>query len=105
MEELVEKVIDTIDNTKHKVINAEELSSIIKEAMGDDYEQEKAIAVKSEVASHERIEFFKEGTCIQDNKFYYSAGNWIAIEGVYDSPIQAKRKLGIDAWETQAEED
>ncbi len=102
---LIDMMFEHIKKTKYKIINLNDVSEILKEKLGEDYNSEIGISVKSALREHDSLDFFKEGDYISNQKFHYCAGNWLAIKGVYENPIEAKDKMGWYSWQETAEID
>ncbi|MED3976086.1 hypothetical protein P4639_22070 [Priestia megaterium] len=92
-----------IKKSKYKFINIDEVSAYLKEKLQDNYTSELSVEVKSALKDHEKLQFFREDTYVENSKYYYSTGNWLAIRDLYDNPVQAKNKLGWYSWQDSAE--
>lgn len=99
IDELTKYVFGKIKKTKGQVINIDHVSDILKEKLGEDYTSEIGIAVKSSLREHDKIDFFREGDCLNGQKYHYCVGNWLAIKGLYDNGIEAKSSIGILSWQ------
>jgi hypothetical protein len=103
---LVDFVYDhLIKKSKYKFVHIDEVSEFLKKKLGDEYTSEMSIQVKQELRDHEKLDFFREDTYIEENKYHYSTGNWLAVKGLYDNPVQAKNKMGWYAWQETEEID
>ncbi|MDY7043639.1 hypothetical protein RVS70_05410 [Virgibacillus sp. M23] len=100
IEKLTEKIICKINNVKGKFVNIENISSILKNILGESYTSEISIAVKKYLVDCEGLDFFKEGVWMNKEKSYFCSGNWLAIKGLYENPIEAKEKIGWYSWQT-----
>lgn len=103
--DLVNDVFQYIKKSDYKFINIDEVSEFLKKKLGKEYTSELSVAVKNQLKEHEKLVFFREDTYIEENKYHFSTGNWLAIKGVYDNPIQAKHKRGWYAWQETEEID
>jgi hypothetical protein len=104
-EKLIEETFQHIKKSKYKFFNIEHVSEFVKEKVGDSYTSELGIAVKLGIKHHDKIEFFREGDYIHGSKFHYCSGNWLAIKGIYDNPVEAKFKMGWYTWQDTEEID
>jgi hypothetical protein len=94
-----------IKQSKYKFVHIDEVSEFLKKKLGDEYASELAIQVKNELRDHEKLDFFREDTYIVENKYHYCTGNWLAVKGLYDNPVEAKNKMGWYAWQSTEEID
>lgn len=106
-EKVAEHVIDNlIKKSKYKFIHIDEVTSYLKKKLEDEYTSELGISVKNSLIEHGNLDFFREGDCFHESKYYYCTGNWLAIKGMYKNPVQAKEKMGLLAWQVRdGEED
>lgn len=103
-EKIKEIIIQNLRQSKYKFMNIDDVSDILKNVLKNNYKSEIGMKVKESLLNDERIDFFKQGYYFHDNKSYYCNGNWIAIKGVYDSPVQAKSKRGWSSIQTKDDE-
>jgi hypothetical protein len=96
--QLAEHVVLHLNKTKFKFMSLKEVQELLKSKLGDDYTSEVSISVKNILKEHPALDFFKEGTYIEEQRYYHSAGNWIAPKGCYNNPVQAKHKMGWHSW-------
>ena len=102
-EKLVEHVISKIKKTKHKFVSIDDVSSILKDKLGDEYTSDIGIQVKQSLMEHPALDFFREDTYIHDFKYYYCTGNWLSIKNTYSNPVEAKHKMNWYAWMLSAD--
>lgn len=102
-EQLTEEIFLHIKKMKHPFMNIDTVSDLIREKIGDSYTSQIGIEVKESLVSHEKLDFFREGDYIHENKFVYCTGSWLALKGLYENPVQAKNKLGWFSWQTSEE--
>jgi len=105
IESLVNDAYEMIKKSSYKFVNIDDISDFLKKKLGEGYTSELSVAVKSALKEHEKLVFFREDTYIEENKYHYCTGNWLAIKGVYDSPVQAKHKRGWYSWQLTEEID
>lgn len=106
VKDLTDVILEFISKATHQVINLDEVSKILKEELKDEYTSEVSIEVKNRLKSHPDLDFFREGDYINDNKFYFCAGNWLAKKDLYSNGVQAKNKIGLLSWQRfEGEED
>jgi hypothetical protein len=101
----VNEILQVLKKSKHKFMSIDKVTEFVKESMRDSYTVEVGMAVRDAVIEHDKIDFFKEGDYINEQKFYYCTGNWIALKGVYKNPVEAKEKLGWYSWQDSDEVD
>lgn len=92
----VEDTIKQLQLDKNSVFHLKEIIAIGKRWLKS---SEEMIELRQALEDNEKVVIFKEGDTMDDHKYYYSKGSWIALTGVYDNPIQAKRKLGLASWQ------
>lgn len=105
-EKVYELVIKYIGDLKYKFMNIDDVSALIKTKLPsftDSAINDLSIAVKRLLVDSDRLNFFKEGDYIQDEKFYFCTGNWLAIKDVYANPVQAKFKCRWYSWQDKEE--
>lgn len=102
---LVEYVFNIIKKSDYKFIKIDDVSELLKQKLGKEYTSELSVEVKSALKEHEKLVFFREDTYIEENKYHFCTGNWLAIKGLYDSPVQMKHKCGWYAWQETEEID
>lgn len=105
VERLSEDVFKHIKKSKTKFIRIDDVSELIKEKLGEEYTSELGIAVKGALKDDERLDFFREDYYVQKSKYHYCTGNWLAIKGVYESPLEAKLQAGWLAWQLSEDDD
>jgi hypothetical protein len=105
VEQLTEELLKYIKQTKYQFLNINEVTNWLKKRLGDNYSSELSIAVKNALTNHDKLDFFREGTYIYENKYYYCTGNWLATKGLYENPVEAKDKMGWYAWQDKEEVD
>lgn len=99
IEDMTGFIYSHVEKIKNQAINYDSITEMLKEKLGDAYTSEIGIAVKNNLREHEGLDFFREGDYIHDMKYYYCVGNWLAIKGLYENPIEAKLKLGMLSWQ------
>lgn len=105
----IEKLADhvfthLIKKSKHKIVSIDAVSPFLRDIV-DNYSSELGIAVRNALLEHPKVQFFKEGDYVHEQKFYYCVGNWLTVKGVYDNPIQAKEKAGMLSWQKSEDDD
>lgn len=105
LNELVEDVIKIIRGTKYKILSLVSVQKILKEKLGESYTSDISISVKEALKESSFLDFFKEDTYIENSKFQYCTGDWIAIKGQYENPVQAKNKMGWYSWQVSDDDD
>lgn len=104
-QQLSEHIVLNIKKMKHPFMSLNMVQDFLKEKLGDEYTSQLSIQVKEKLKEHRELDFFKEGTYINEKKFYHCTGNWVAPKGMYDNPIQAKLKMGWYSWMESADDD
>lgn len=99
VESLTQEVLDYIKKSEHQVINIDDVSEMLKNKLGEEYTSDVSIAVKNNLREHSKLEFFREGTYVHQDKFHYCVGNWLAVKGRYKNCVEAKEKLGMLPWQ------
>jgi len=102
--ELTEFVVQHIKNSKFKLLNIDDVSGLLKEKLGDSYDSQVAYSVKQALTEHGEIDFFREGTYNNHQKFHYCIGTWLCYKGEYENPVQAKMTANIYDYETFGDE-
>lgn len=103
--ELADLVIKKLINkSKFKFIALDDVSVFLKEKLQDEYSSEIGIAVKNELKNTDTLDFYREGDYYHEDKYFYCTGNWLAIKDTYKNPVEAKRKLGLEAWQLNDDE-
>lgn len=102
--ELSEFITKHIKDSEFQLLNIDDVSGLLKERLGDSYDSQTAYSVKQVLVEHDKIDFFKEGTYIYQQKFYYCIGTWLCYKGVYENPVQAKQTAKIVDYEMFDEE-
>jgi hypothetical protein len=97
--------LNLIKKSKYKIIHINDVSKFAREQLQDKYTSEIGVEVKTILKSHDKIDFFRAGDYIYDSKYYYSTGEWLALKGVYDNPVEAKLKMGWFSWQENEEVD
>lgn len=105
VEQLTEHALMTIKKTKHKFFSVSEVQEIIKEKLMDEYTSEIGMAVRHTLIDHDGVDFFKEGDYIHNSKFCYCVGSWFAPKDIYSNPVEAKQKMGMQAWQSHKDDD
>lgn len=104
--QLADYVINNLINkTKDKFININEVSEFLKKKLDDEYTGELGMAVREALINHEKLDYFLEGTYLMNDKFHYSTGRWLALKGMYTSPLGAKFARGWYSWQDSEEVD
>jgi hypothetical protein len=98
-EQLTQEIFNLIKKSKHKIINLNTVSDHIRGLIGGNYTSEISIAVKNSLKIHSKLDFFREGDYIYDQKYHYCVGDWLAMKGAYSTPIAAKEKMGWYSWQ------
>lgn len=101
---IVESIIGEIEKSKGKVVGSKELSSMIENHLEQKDDPIALSEVKELLKASDEIDYFREGNCIHEDKFYWSAGNWFSIKGVYKNAIEAKSKIGLSSWQRFADD-
>lgn len=96
-------VTNFIKKHKYKFVSIDAVSDYLKKKLGDEYTSELSIAVKNALTDDERLDFYKEGDYVHEQKYHYCVGNWLAIKGEYKNPIEAKDKMGWYSWQSTEE--
>ncbi|MBK1611748.1 hypothetical protein [Bacillus cereus] len=102
--QLAEHIVLNISKFRESFMSLNDVSNFLRENLGDEYTSELAVAVKEVLKNDDRLDFFREGSYNHQQKFYYSAGNWIAPKGMYTNPVEAKHKMKWYAWQ-ESEDD
>ncbi|KEK23865.1 hypothetical protein [Bacillus gaemokensis] len=97
--QLADHIILNIWNVREAFMSLNDVSNFLKEKLGDEYTSELSVAVKEILKNDDSLDFFREGTYIHQQKYYHSAGNWIAPKGKYQNPVEAKEKLKWYSWQ------
>lgn len=108
--EIAEKLADyvfenLIKKSKHKFIAIDDVSTFLKKKLEEEYTSEIGMSVKEALKDHGKVEFFKEGEYVHEQKFHYSTGNWLVLKGTYKNPIEMKNKLGWMSWQLSESDD
>lgn len=97
----VEETIKQLQMDKNGVFHLKEIIAIGKRWLDS---PEQMIELRQALEDNEKVVIFKEGDTMDEHKYYYSKGSWIALAGMYDNPIQAKKKLGLASWQESKED-
>lgn len=92
-------MIDLINKSKGQIMNIDNVSELLKDKLEENYSSEVAVAVKNNLRDHDKLDFFREGDCMNGQKYHYCVGNWLAKKGLYDNCIEAKEKIGLLSWQ------
>lgn len=99
IDELTQDFLSHIKKVRHQVVNLNDVSASLREKLGTEYTSEIGIAVKNNLKEHEGLDFFREGNCLDDQKYHFCVGNWLATKGLYSNGVQAKSKIGLLSWQ------
>jgi hypothetical protein len=94
-----------IKKAKHGIVSLDDVTNYLKDRLKDGYTSELGISVRYALTEHPKLDFFKEGDTMFEHKYYWCAGNWLAIKGEYKSAIEGKKKLGLDSWQVSADDE
>lgn len=96
---IVKEVVEEIKKTKSKVLSSKDVSILVEKILGDDVNSIATSEVKEALKMSDDLDYFREGSCIHEDKFYWSAGNWFSLKGMYKNAVEAKSKIGIYSWQ------
>ncbi len=99
--EYCDYIIGEIKNSKDKAIELDCVSLLLKDRYGSKYDPSEGINSKYLLRNSEELSFYNEGDHFNEEKCYYSTGNWLAEKGRYDNVVKMKQSIGIAMWETK----
>lgn len=103
--EYCDYIIDKIKNSKDKAVELDCVSSLLKEKYGSEYDSVEGMNSKHLLRNSEELDYYNEGDHFNEEKCYYSSGNWIAIKDRYKNCIKMKQSIGIEMWETKCKDE
>lgn len=101
---IIKDIIEGIKNSKGKVVGSKEITSMIENHLEQKDDSIVLSQVKELLKASDEIDYFREGNCIHEDKFYWSAGNWFSLKGIYKNAIEAKSKIGLASWQRFADD-
>ncbi len=103
--QLADHLIIKMKKSKYKFMSIKQVQEFLRDALEEEYTSEISLRVKNILMSHPLLDFFKEGYYYNNDKSYFSSGSWLACKDVYENPVQAKLKMGWQAWMESADDE
>lgn len=94
-----------IKKSKIKIFSLDEITAYLKERLGEDYTSELGIAVRHALVEHPKMEFFREGEYIHEQKYHWCVGNWLAVRDAFKNPIEGKASRKMESWQKSEDDD